>query len=67
MTLEAWCLCGTAAVTALVVSRILATGRESVMLARQQEQEQALAVQRHHEAVIAELERASSDVDPVSQ
>lgn len=65
MALEIWCLWGTAVVTALVAARVLATGRESVLMAEAEAAELEQALKRQREAVIAELERASSDVDPL--
>lgn len=65
MQLETWCLVGTSAITALAISRTLATGREAALMAASQAEEEAAAVQQQHEAVHAEMARASSDVDPL--
>ncbi|HPF41615.1 MAG TPA: hypothetical protein P5081_16605 [Phycisphaerae bacterium] len=65
MRLETWCLLGTSAITALAIARTLATGRESVLMAARQAAEEAEAIRIQREAAYAELERATSDVDPM--
>ena len=62
---ETWCLLGTSAITALAIARMLATGRESVLLAARQAEEDAESIRIQREAAYAELERATSDVDPM--
>lgn len=65
MTVETWCLLGTSAVTALVLGRVLATGRESAILTAEHELEQERAIRHQRESVAAALEQARSDVEPL--
>lgn len=65
MQLETWCLLGTSAMTALVISRTLATGREAALMAARQAAEEAEAIRKQREAVFEEMARASSDVDAI--
>jgi hypothetical protein len=65
MTPDSWCLIGTSAITAIVVGRLLATGRESALLTDQLAKEEAELIRRQRDAVIAEMDFARSDVQPV--
>ncbi|MCB9852994.1 MAG: hypothetical protein H6819_07855 [Phycisphaerales bacterium] len=51
--------------TALVISRTLATGREAALMAARQAAEEAEAIRKQREAVFEEMARASSDVDAI--